>query len=58
MGVALFACVAFPLLGVAAIAVGGAPGALLPAVAATACYQPLFLWIVVARMRGHRPRRA
>ncbi len=58
IGVAVTACIAFPVFEVAAIAVGVTPGVLLPAVLATACYLPLFLWIVVAAVRGHRPRGA
>ncbi len=58
IGVAVTACTAFPVFEVAAIGVGVTPGALLPAVLATACYLPLFLWIVVAAVRGRRPRGA
>lgn len=57
-GLAVTACIAFPVFEVAAIGVGVAPGALLPAMLAAACYLPLFLWIVVAALRGHRPRGA
>lgn len=58
IGVAVTACTAFPVFEVAAIGVGVTPGVLLPAVLATACYLPLFLWIVVAVVRGRRPRGA
>ncbi|MCO1659041.1 hypothetical protein [Pseudonocardia humida] len=58
IGVAVAACTTFPVLEVAAIAVGGTPEALLPAVLATVCYLPPFLWIVVAVVGGRRPRGA
>lgn len=57
-GLAVGVCVAFPVFEIAAIGVGVARGALLPAVLAAVCYLPPFLWIVVAQVRGARPRGA